>query len=46
MLIHADGIDFRLLTPTWLAIGLFVALPALFGVAIAMTVDRLDRLGS
>ena len=36
MLVHADGIDFRALTPTWLAIGLFVALPFLFGVAIAM----------
>lgn len=43
MLVHDDGIDFHLLTPTWLAIGLFVALPALFGVAIAATVDRLDR---
>jgi hypothetical protein len=43
MLIHADGVDFRLLTPTWLAISLFVALPAAFGVAIALAVDRLDR---
>ncbi len=43
MLVHDDGIDFHLLTPTWLAIGVFVALPALFGVAIAATVDRLDR---
>jgi hypothetical protein len=46
MLIHADGIDFRALTPTWLAIALFVALPFLFGVAIGWTVDRLDRPGS
>ena len=46
MLIHADGIDFRALTPTWLAIALFVALPFLFGVAIGWTVDRLDRDGS
>jgi hypothetical protein len=46
MLIHADGIDFRALTPTWLAIGLFVALPFLFGVAIGWTVDHLDREGS
>jgi hypothetical protein len=43
MLVHADGIDFRALTPTWLAIGLFVALPLLFAVSIAMVVDRLDR---
>jgi hypothetical protein len=40
MLVHADGIDFRLLQPTWLAIGLFVALPALFGAVIAVAVDR------
>jgi len=46
MLIHADGIDFRALTPTWFAIGLFVALPFLFGLAICWTVDRLDRDGS
>lgn len=30
MLIHADGVDFQALRPTWLAVGLFVALPALF----------------
>lgn len=46
MLIHADGIDFRELTPTWLAISLFIALPFAFGVAIAWTIDRLDREGS
>jgi hypothetical protein len=46
MLIHADGIDFRALTPTWLAIAMFVALPFAFGVAISWTVDRLDREGS
>lgn len=42
MLVHADGIDFRLLQPVWLAVGLFVALPALFGVAIAFAVDRVS----
>jgi hypothetical protein len=46
MLVHADGIDFRALTPTWLAIGLFVALPFLFAIAVAAVVDRLDRPGS
>lgn len=40
MLVHADGIDFRLLKPTWLAIGLFVALPAVFGGMIGPVVDR------
>jgi hypothetical protein len=40
MLVHSDGIDFRLLKPTWFAIGLFVLLPALFGAAIGPVVER------
>ena len=43
MLIHSDGIDFRLLKPTWFAIGLFILLPALFGAAIGPVVDRVSR---
>jgi len=43
MLIHADGIDFVVLTPTWLAIGLFIALPALFGVLIGPVVDHVEQ---
>ena len=43
MLVHADGIDFNLLKPKWLAIGLFVALPGLFGVLIGASVDRVAR---
>lgn len=46
MLLHADGIDFTVLKPTWLAIGLFIALPALFGLAIGPAVDRVERPGS
>lgn len=34
MLVHTDGIDFRLLEPTWLAISLFVAVPAVFGAVV------------
>lgn len=34
MLVHADGVDFNLLKPAWLAILLFVAIPALFGAVI------------
>jgi hypothetical protein len=45
MLVHADGIDFRVLKPTWLAIGLFVALPAVFGATIATVVDRVAAIG-
>jgi len=44
MLIHADGIDFRVLKPTWLAVGLFVALPALFGAVIGVVVDRVSAI--
>ncbi len=43
MLIHADGIDFTLLQPTWLAIGLFVALPGLFGTFVGVAVDSVSR---
>ncbi|MEP7115408.1 MAG: hypothetical protein ABI862_19250 [Ilumatobacteraceae bacterium] len=46
MLVHADGIDFTVLKPTWLAIGLFVALPGLFGTLIGMSVDAVSRPGS
>ena len=46
MLVHADGIDFTLLQPTWLAIGLFVALPGLFGTLIGAAVDATSRLDS
>lgn len=43
MMLHADGIDFRALTPTWFAMALFIALPFLFGLAISWAVDLLDR---
>ncbi len=43
MLVHANGIDFTLLQPTWLAIGLFVALPALFGTFVGVAVDAVSR---
>ena len=46
MLIHADGVDFTLLQPTWLAIGLFIALPGLFGTLIGPIVDSVNRPGS
>lgn len=43
MLVHADGIDFTVLKPKWLAIGLFVALPALFAVTMGAMVDSVER---
>lgn len=46
MLVHGDGIDFRVLEPTWLAIGLFVLLPAIFGAVIGPVVDRVSQATS
>jgi hypothetical protein len=46
MLIHADGVDFTVLKPTWLAIGLFVALPAALGASIGPAVDRVSSAAS
>jgi len=43
MLIHADGVDFSRLGPTWFAIGLFIALPAMFGWLIGSIVDNVRR---
>ncbi|MFY9913587.1 MAG: hypothetical protein WAK18_02890 [Nocardioidaceae bacterium] len=43
LLVHADGVDFVLLTPRWLAIGLFVALPVVMGVALAIALERAAR---
>jgi len=46
MLVHASGIDFRVLKPTWLAIGLFVALPGMFGAVIGSAVDAVSKPGT
>jgi hypothetical protein len=39
MVIHADGIDFRVLEPTWLAVAMFVAVPAVFAFVLVYAVD-------
>jgi hypothetical protein len=41
--IHPDGVDFTLLEPPWLAVGLFLLVPLLTGVLVATTVDWVDR---
>lgn len=46
MLVHRDGVDFTLLQPTWLTVGLFVALPGVFGVLTGVAVDAVERPGS
>jgi hypothetical protein len=42
-LLHSDGVDFRVLEPRWLAMAVFVAVPALFGVAIGPAVEMIER---
>jgi hypothetical protein len=44
-LVHADGVDFNLLGPAWLAIALFVALPGLLGLLVPPAVERATRPG-
>jgi hypothetical protein len=43
MLVHADGIDFKVLKPTWLAIAVFIALPGLFGGLVGVIVEAVRR---
>ena len=40
-IVHADGIDFRVLEPLWLTVGLFVLIPGLWGLTIVPLSDRL-----
>lgn len=40
MLVHTDGVDFTLLEPAGLAVALFVAIPALYGLVIALAAER------
>jgi hypothetical protein len=43
LILHADGVDFSLLEPTWLAVGMFVAIPAGGAALMAIWVERWDR---
>lgn len=40
LVIRPDGIDFTLLEPLWLAVVMFVALPAFYGVAVSLLAER------
>lgn len=42
LFVHADGIDYLLLDPLWLAIAFFVLLPAAAGFTIAWLTERLE----
>jgi hypothetical protein len=42
-ILHADGVDFNLLEPTWLAVAMFVAIPAGGAALMAAWVESWDR---
>ena len=39
-LVHSDGVDFTLLEPTWAAIGLTLAIPLVYALALPPLADR------
>ncbi|MGH2649591.1 MAG: hypothetical protein ACRDHS_08850 [Actinomycetota bacterium] len=41
LVIRPNGIDFTLLEPLWLAVAMFIALPAAYGVALSLLAERL-----
>lgn len=41
VIVSPDGIDFRVLEPLWLAVGLFVALPAAWAFTVTVLTERL-----
>jgi hypothetical protein len=43
VIVHTDGVDFRLLGPTWLTIGLFVAIPGAYAALLTVVTERLLR---
>ena len=45
-LVHDEGIDFRLLGPLWLSVGLFMFIPAAWGMTVVWLTDRLLRPGT
>jgi hypothetical protein len=42
-IVHPDGVDFRLLDPLWLTVGLFVLIPGLWGATVVVATERLLR---
>lgn len=43
LILHADGVDFNLLEPTWLAVGMFIAIPGGGAALMAAWVESWDR---
>ena len=46
LLVHTDGVDFRLLDPVELAIALFVLIPGAYGAALTLLAEHWLRPGS
>ena len=44
-IISPDGVDFTALSPLWLAVAMFVLIPALYGMALSVMIERSLRLG-
>ena len=42
-IVHSDGVDFQSLKPTWLAIGLFLAIPALYSALLTVVAEHWIR---
>jgi hypothetical protein len=40
-IVNPDGVDFRLLDPLWLTVGLFVLIPGLWGATVVVVTERL-----
>ena len=43
IVVHPDGIDFKVLSPRWLAVVMFVALPGLYGAATSALAEKIGR---
>jgi hypothetical protein len=40
IIVHPDGVDFTLLSPLWLAVSLFVLIPAVYAALLSILTDR------
>jgi hypothetical protein len=43
IIVNPDGVDFRLLDPLWLTVGLFVLIPGLWGATVVVVTERFLR---
>lgn len=45
LLVHTDGVDFTVLEPLWLTVGLFVLIPGVFVAALTLLAERWMSVG-